>query len=114
LEREGAGWAADRARALGEIAGGQELRWGEQANAYPPVLRTHDRSGHRIDEVEYHPAYHELMRVAIEHELHALPWRDPRPGAHAARAALFMLQSQAEGGHLCPVTMTFAAVPALR
>ncbi|HVO24132.1 MAG TPA: acyl-CoA dehydrogenase family protein [Candidatus Margulisiibacteriota bacterium] len=114
LQREGAGWAEQRARRLGEIAGGEPMRWGAQANAYPPVLRTHDRYGHRIDEVEYHPAWHELMRLAVAHELHALPWRDPRPGAHVARAALFMLLGQAESGHGCPISMTYSGVPALR
>src|SRR5437868_4328491 len=79
LEREGGGWARARASALGALAGGEPLRWGVQANAYPPVLRTHDRYGHRIDEVDYHPAWHELMRLAVRHELHALPWRTPRP-----------------------------------
>jgi putative acyl-CoA dehydrogenase len=114
LRREGAGWAEERARRLGEIAGGEPLRWGAQANAYPPVLRTHDRYGRRIDEVEYHPAWHELMRLAVAHELHALPWRDPRPGAHVARAALFMLLGQAESGHGCPISMTYSGIPALR
>ena len=114
LRREGAGWAEDRARRLGEIASGEPMRWGAQANANPPVLRTHDRYGHRIDEVEYHPAWHELMRLAVAHELHALPWRDPRPGAHVARAALFMLLGQAESGHGCPISMTYSGVPALR
>jgi len=114
VEREGAAWAVDRLRRLGTIVGGEPLRWGVQANAYPPVLRTHDRYGHRIDEVEFHPAWHELMRLAVGHELHALPWREPRPGAHVARAALFLLVSQAEAGHGCPISMTYSAVPALR
>jgi putative acyl-CoA dehydrogenase len=114
VEREGAGWAVDRLRRLGTIVGGEPLRWGVQANAYPPVLRTHDRYGHRVDEVEFHPAWHALMRLAVGHELHALPWREPRPGAHVARAALFLVMSQAEAGHGCPISMTYSAVPALR
>jgi putative acyl-CoA dehydrogenase len=114
LTRESAGWAADDAHRLGVAAGGAALRWGIQANANPPVLRTHDRYGHRVDEVEFHPAWHELMRLAVGHGLHALPWRDPRPGAHAARAALFFVLSQAEAGHGCPISMTYSAVPALR
>ncbi|MBI3782365.1 MAG: isovaleryl-CoA dehydrogenase [Deltaproteobacteria bacterium] len=114
LEREGASWAKDRAHDLGEILGGEPLQWGVQANAYPPVLRTHDRFGNRIDEVEYHPAYHNLMRLAVAHELHALPWHNPRPGAHVARAALFFLQSQVEAGHGCPISMTYSILPALR
>ncbi len=114
LAREGAGWAADRAHVIGAFTAGDAMRWGAQANAWPPVLRTHDRFGHRVDDVEFHPAWHELMRAAVAHELHALPWRHPRPGAHVARAAMYYVFTQAEAGHGCPVTMTFAAVPALR
>ena len=114
LEREGGGWAVDRARGLGAVAGGAAIDWGVQANAYPPVLRTHDRYGNRIDEVEYHPAWHELMRLSVGHGLHALPWREPRPGAHVARAAMFFVLAQAEAGHGCPISMTYSGVPALR
>ncbi|TMA39966.1 MAG: DNA alkylation response protein, partial [Deltaproteobacteria bacterium] len=114
LRREGAGWAEERARQLGEIAGGEPFAWGRLANTNPPVLRTHDRFGNRIDEVEFHPAWHELMRLSVAHELHALPWREPRPGAHAARAALFYVLGQVESGHGCPISMTYSAVPALR
>jgi len=81
LEREGGGWAADRARAVGQISGGEALEWGRQANENPPVLRTHDRYGNRNDEVEYHPAYHKLMEVSVSHGLHSLPWTEERPGA---------------------------------
>src|SRR5213592_3304084 len=115
LEREGGGWARGRCAEVGRIWGAREVQeWGRLANENPPRLRTHDRYGNRIDEVEFHPAYHELMKVAIGHGLHALPWRDPRPGAHAARAAAFYVWSQVEGGHGCPISMTYAAVPALR
>ncbi len=115
LEREGASWAHDWVHELGQLAGTQQaIDSGFQANQYPPVLHTHDRFGNRIDEVEFHPAWHELMKVAIGHGLHALPWREHRPGAHAARAAGFYIWSQVEGGHGCPVSMTYAAVPALR
>jgi putative acyl-CoA dehydrogenase len=115
LEREDAAWAQDLVHDLGRLAGTEEaIDWGFQANAHPPELRTHDRFGNRIDEVEFHPAWHRLMEVAIGHGLHALPWREPRPGAHAARAAAFYIWSQVEGGHGCPVSMTYAAVPALR
>jgi putative acyl-CoA dehydrogenase len=115
LEREGGGWALDLVRDLGRLAGTEEaIAWGFEANANPPQLRTHDRFGNRIDEVKFHPAWHRLMEVAIGHGLHALPWREPRPGAHAARAAAFYVWSQVEGGHGCPVSMTYAAVPALR
>ena len=115
LEREGASWAHDLVHELGRLAGTEQaIDWGFQANANPPRLRTHDRFGERIDEVEFHPAWHELMKVAVGHGLHSLPWREPRPGAHAARAAAFYIWSQVEGGHGCPVSMTYAAVPALR
>jgi len=114
LERENGGWARARASELGIVTGGAPLAWGVQANTYTPVLRAYDRYGHRIDEVEFHPAWHNLMRLAIQYELHALPWRTPRPGAHVARAALFFTLSQAEAGHGCPISMTFSSVPALR
>ena len=113
LRREGGSWAEEQAKRLGRIAGGEALAWGFQANAHTPVLRTHDRFGHRIDEVEYHPAWHALMKTAVEHALHALPWREERAGAHVARAAMFFTLSQAEAGHGCPISMTYAAVPAL-
>src|SRR5438445_2302079 len=115
LEREAGSWAQDLVHDLGSLAGTQQaIDWGFQANANPPQLRTHNRFGGRIDEVEFHPAWHELMNVAIGHGLHALPWREPRQGAHAARAAAFYIWSQVEGGHGCPVSMTYAAVPTLR
>jgi putative acyl-CoA dehydrogenase len=114
LVREGAGWARERAARLGTTLGDAALEWGRLANEHPPVLRTHDRFGHRIDEVEFHPAWHDLLRLAVSNELHALPWRRPEPGAHAARAAMFFLQTQAEAGHLCPISMTYSALPALR
>ena len=115
VEREGAGWALPDLTALGKLSGEPEvLRWGALANENPPVLRTHDRYGNRIDEVEFHPAWHSLMGVAVEHGVHAMPWREPRSGAHAARAATMILGAQVESGHGCPVSMTYAAVPALR
>jgi putative acyl-CoA dehydrogenase len=79
-----------------------------------PPPRPHDRFGHRIDEVEFHPAWHGILEIAFRHEIHALPWREPRPGAHVARSALHSMLSQVESGSCCPVTMTFACVPALR
>ncbi len=117
-EREGASWVLERASALGELigaVGGPQDLWGRLANENKPVLRTFDRYGHRIDEVEFHPAWHQLMRLGVEHELHALPWRElDKPAAHVARAALYMTAMQAEAGFACPITMTFAVVPALR
>ena len=115
IHRECAGWADERLTAFGRIVGSQEaIRWGFQANEYPPVLRTHDRFGNRIDEVEFHPAWHALMRTAVEHGVHNLPWAEERPGAHVARAALLFLDSQNEAGHTCPVSMTYACIPAIR
>src|SRR6266852_6136678 len=114
VRREGAAWAEERLGRLGQLAGGEALGWGVEANANPPVLRTHDRYGHRIDEVEFHPAWHALLRLAVGHELHALPWRDPRPGAHVARAALCFVLEQVEAGHGCPISMTYSVIPALR
>ena len=92
LRREGAEWAEERARELGAICGShQTIRWGFEANERKPELHTHDRYGNRIDEVEFHSAWHELMRIGIDNGLHAAPWREPGPGAHVARAAMFML-----------------------
>jgi putative acyl-CoA dehydrogenase len=115
MRREGAGWATEAVRELGRMAGSaQAQEWGRQANENPPVLRTHDRFGHRIDEVEFHPAWHQLMTVAVRHGLHAAPWQDARPGAHVARAAGFYVWGATDAGHCCPVSMTYAIVPALR
>lgn len=114
LEREGGGWARADAVMVGEIAGGDAIRWGFEANENPPRLKTHDRFGNRVDQVEFHPSWHRLMQTSVEHAIHALPWREERAGAHAARTALSLTFSQVEAGHGCPITMTFAAVPALR
>jgi putative acyl-CoA dehydrogenase len=115
LRREGAGWASERAREVGAFAGSARAqRAGRDANESPPRLSSHDRFGNRIDEVEFHPAWHELLGAAVGFGLHALPWRDPRPGAHVARAAMFMAFSQAEAGVGCPISMTYSAIPALR
>jgi putative acyl-CoA dehydrogenase len=115
LEREGGGWATERAATLGQFVGGEPQQyWGRLANENKPILRTHDRYGHRIDEVDFHPAWHKLMQMGIENELHSLPWTSEEPAAHVARAALYMTAMQAEAGYACPITMTFAVVPALR
>jgi putative acyl-CoA dehydrogenase len=114
-QREGAGWVSERASALGKFVGGEPQQlWGRLANENKPVLKTHDRYGNRIDEVEFHPAWHKLMKMGVEHELHALPWRTDQPAAQAARATLYMTAMQAEAGFCCPITMTFAVLPALR
>ena len=114
LVREGGQWGVDEVTELGSIAGSATaLRWGDLADRNRPVLHTHDRYGHRIDEIEYDPAYHELMRTAIAHGLHGAPWADGRPGAHVVRAAKMSVWTP-EPGHTCPVSMTYAVVPALR
>jgi putative acyl-CoA dehydrogenase len=113
--REGAGWDAGRLHELGRLAGAADTQeHARLANEHPPVLRSHDSCGHRIDEVEFHPSWHVLLGTAVRHGLHAAPWAEPRPGAHVARAAAFYVWTQAEAGHGCPVSMTYAAVPALR
>ena len=115
VAREGADWAHEPLCQFGaRVGSAQYLRLGAQANRYTPELDTHDRFGRRIDEVSYHPSYHELMRVAIEEGLHSSHWTDSGPGVHVARAARYYLHSQVEAGHCCPITMTSAVVPSLR
>ncbi|MCH9642782.1 MAG: acyl-CoA dehydrogenase family protein [Actinomycetia bacterium] len=114
LIREGGEWGVDEVMELGAIGGSPRAqRWGDLADRNRPILRTHDRYGHRVDEVEYDPAYHELMTVAVGHGLHAAPWADDRPGAHVVRAAKTSVWTP-EPGHMCPISMTYAVVPALR
>ncbi|MHB8681820.1 MAG: acyl-CoA dehydrogenase family protein [Acidimicrobiales bacterium] len=115
LGRSEAAWATDAVRAVGERAGEPDaIAWGFQANTSTPVLRTHDRFGDRIDEVEFHPAWHALLGYAVEHGMAGAPWAEHRPGAHVARAVAFSLWSQVEAGMGCPVSMTYASVPTLR
>jgi putative acyl-CoA dehydrogenase len=129
LEREGGGWGIDRVRDAGQLAGSVEaLEHSERSERNEPILRTHDRYGNRIDEVELDPSWHWCLRQAIEREMHSLPWRraqapgsagraaigSPQPGAHVVRAALFLVWSQVGAGVMCPVSMTYAAIPALR
>lgn len=115
VHRDGGGWIDAEARRLGELLGKPEtINLGVLANRFTPELRTHDRFGNRIDEVTYHPAYHELMRIGVEAHTHSMPWIERRPGAHVARAALVMLRHQIDEGTSCPLTMTFAVVPSLR
>ncbi|MDQ2836497.1 MAG: acyl-CoA dehydrogenase family protein [Actinomycetota bacterium] len=106
----------ERLALLGELAGTPTAQdWARQANRYPPELHSHDRYGHRIDEVEFHPSWHELMTVAVANGLHATPWAaEAAKHAHLARAAGFYVWSQVEQGHLCPISMTYSALPALR
>jgi putative acyl-CoA dehydrogenase len=115
LRREGAATAEADLHAVGLLAGSaQAQEWGRLANAYPPILRTHDRFGHRIDEAEFTPAWHSLMDIATANGMHATPWATSQPGDHVARAAKMYVWGQVEPGHTCPISMTYAAVPALR
>jgi putative acyl-CoA dehydrogenase len=115
LEREGAGWAQDQVAAMGRAVGSASvIAAGFAANRHPPELRAFAPTGARIDEVEFHPAWHELMRLGLEAGAHSVAWSEARPGGHVAHAALEYLLTQAEAGVCCPITMTYAAVPVLR
>ena len=115
VRREGADWAVAGLTDFGALAGAADtIELGFQANENKPVLHTHDRFGHRIDQINFHPAYHQLMTIALKQGLHSSPWSDPKSGAHVARAAGYYMHSQVEAGHGCPVTMTFAAIPSIR
>ena len=115
VNREGAGWASASLQALGATLGSAAtLELGRQANANPPVLHHVDRGGRRIDDVEFHPSWHQLMALMIGAGVHSAPWDSGQAGAQVARAAQFMLFGQIENGTQCPVTMTYASVPALR
>ena len=102
ISREGAGWAHSPLTEFGQRIGSEEvIRWGFEANEDPPTLQTHDRFGYRRDEVEFHPAWHELMRLSMQYKLHSLPWVEPRPGAHVARAAMLKRgQPERDRAHL--------------
>ncbi|WP_338701878.1 acyl-CoA dehydrogenase family protein [Streptomyces sp. Q6] len=115
VRREGADWHLDELHRFGRYAGSEEARaWADQANRHEPELRTHDRYGNRVDEVDFHPAYHSLMSATVAAGAAGSAWADDRPGAHVARAATFMVATMVEQGHMCPVSMTYAVVPALR
>ena len=115
IRREQAAWAHTELQTFGERTGSAEvIRWGFDANENPPVLHTHDRYGHRRDEVTFHPSYHRLLDLSIQAGIHSRPWQMPDNGAHVARIAQAYLISQAEAAHVCPVSMTYASIPALR
>ena len=115
LAREGGEWGVERVREVGAVAGSVEAREHSlRAERNLPVLRTHNRFGQRVDEVELDPSWHWLLDGAVSRELHSLPWRDPQHGAHVVRAAMFTLYGNANDGVMCPVSMTYAAIPALR
>jgi putative acyl-CoA dehydrogenase len=115
VTEHGASWVLPELHELGVLAGSPEvIDLARLANVHEPELRTHDRYGNRIDEVEFHPAWHQLMTTAVRHGLHAAPWTSAEPGAHVARAAKFYVWTQAEAGHGCPISMTYSVIPALR
>ena len=115
LARDGGAFAANTVSEWGAMLGSAAtLALGEAANRHPPELATHDARGERIDAITFHPAWHDLMRLATRVGIHSLPWTDPRPGAHVARGAMVHLHAQVENGTQCPLTMTFASVPVLR
>lgn len=115
VKREGAAWAEERLRAFGtELGSSRGIDLGFEANRHPPELRTFDRYGQRVDEVVYHPAYHELMRLGIDGGMPSIAWNEQKPGSHVAHVVMTYLFSQIEAGVVCPMTMTYAVVPALR
>jgi putative acyl-CoA dehydrogenase len=115
LARARAGHALDDLHEIGRQAGSAEvLDLADRAETHPPILRTHNRYGNRIDEVDYDPAYHELMRRAVGFGLHGAPWADSGPNPHLVRAAKMGVWGPTDAGHLCPISMTYAVVPALR
>ncbi len=115
VKANGGAWNNEHAGRFGEILGKAEtLELGNLANKNLPILKTHDRFGNRLDTVEYHPSYHELMKIGIENETHSLSWTSERGGAYVARSALAFLKQQVDEGTSCPLTMTFAVVPSLK
>ncbi len=115
IGREGASWALPQLTELGATLGAAEtVALGFAANENPPQLRAYDRFGHRLDEVDFHPAWHALMRIAVGAGLHSSPWASPQPGAHVARAAGTYMLTQIESGVYCPIAMTYGCVPTLR
>src|SRR2546421_2603405 len=115
LVREGGEWGLDRVRDFGAVvASGEALNHAKRAQRNAPVLNTHDRYGNRIDEVEYDPSMHWMLRLGVEREVNSLPWREPQPGAHVVRAGLFYLFNQLDTGPCCPMSINYAAVPTMR
>lgn len=115
VKREQAGWAEGALHALGATLGRPEtVQLGFDANKNPPVLRSFDRYGHRLDEVDFHPAWHALLAIALKAGLHSSPWAAPKSGAHVSRAAGTYMLNQIESGVYCPLAMTYGSVPTLR
>lgn len=115
MRREGAAWAVDGLSALGQLAGTAEVQdWGRVANENPPTLKPYDRFGNRIDDIEFHPAWHDLMSVSVREGIHGSPWADTREGSHTLRSAQLYVWANVEAGHTCPIGATYAAIPPLR
>lgn len=115
LQREGAGWAEDTIAAFGKLAGREQtFDWANQANKFGPEMQAFDRHGMRINQVSFHPHYHDLMDLALSNDLGTFAWNNPRSGNHVAHGALSYILNQVEGGVLCPMAMTYSVVPALR
>jgi putative acyl-CoA dehydrogenase len=115
LLREGGEWGLDRVRDFGGvIASAEALDHAKRAQRNIPVLRTHDRYGNRVDEIDYDPSMHWMLRLGVEREVNSLPWREPRAGAHVVRAGLFHLFNQLDTGPCCPMSINYAAVPTMR
>ena len=115
VAREGGGWAADHLAAFGVAAGALEtFEKADVANRVLPELHAYDRYGMRVNQVTYHPAYHDLMRMAITHEVPSFAWRHEQPGSQVVHAALNYMMGQPEGGMTCPMAMAYSAIPSLR
>ncbi|MBT2301900.1 acyl-CoA dehydrogenase family protein [Variovorax paradoxus] len=115
LVREGGEWAVDRLTALGDVVNDPEhVEQAFLANKHTPELRRFDRYGQRVDVIEFHPSYHHLMKLAYQHDVGAMPWNNPRPGAHVAKAAASILFNQLEGGVMCPYAITYGVIPLVR
>ena len=115
VHRYGASWAVERISEFGERMGSSQVqKWADEANRNLPTLKTHDRFGNRVDEVEFHPSWHELMKLSCEYGLHNLPWVSKRKGSQVARAAMMFMAYQTEAGHCCPISMTYACLPTLK
>jgi putative acyl-CoA dehydrogenase len=115
VQSQGGGWGAEKLAKLGKVAGAdQTFEKANQANKHTPELRAFDRHGRRLNQVEYHPAYHDLMAIAIEHEVPSFPWTNPQVGSQVIYGALNYMMNQPEGGVMCPMAMTYSAIPSLR
>ena len=115
ITREAAGWAESHLASFGKIAGANDtFEKAEQANRFPPEMKTFDRYGMRVNQVTYHPAYHDLMSIAVENEVASFAWNHAGPGAQVGHAALTYMFNQVEGGVNCSMAMVYSAIPSLR